>query len=136
MSVSSKGAQTQERLSPFHNLAASITGMKVLRHSNFCPDRFLAKVARTTAALTFPKRVLDSKGQISESDLDKVRSAGFSDGEIAEIIPHVALNVFTNYFNTATDVEIDFPKVSYSEVVISEKPRKGSPRTVRGLPQE
>ena len=71
---------------------------------------------KATAALTFATRVLDSKGQISESDLTAVRAAGFSDGEIAEIIAHVALNVFTNYFNVATEVDIDFPKVSYSEI--------------------
>jgi uncharacterized peroxidase-related enzyme len=71
---------------------------------------------KTTAALTFAERVLDTKGQVTESDIDAVREAGFSDGEIAEIIAHVALNVFTNYFNVAADVDIDFPKVSYSEV--------------------
>lgn len=71
---------------------------------------------KTTAALTFTKRVLDSKGEISEADLATARSAGFSEGEIAEIIAQVALNVFTNYFNVATDVDIDFPKVSYTEV--------------------
>jgi uncharacterized peroxidase-related enzyme len=71
---------------------------------------------KATAALMFATRVLDSKGQISESDLTAVRAAGFSDGEIAEIIAHVALNVFTNYFNVATEVDIDFPKVSYSEI--------------------
>ncbi len=27
-----------------------------------------------------------------------------------------ALNVFTNYFDVATDVDIDFPKVSFAEV--------------------
>ncbi len=72
---------------------------------------------KATAALTFAKRVLDSKGQISESDLAAARAAGFSDGDVAEIIAHVALNVFTNYFNVATEVDIDFPKVSYSEIV-------------------
>jgi uncharacterized peroxidase-related enzyme len=72
--------------------------------------------AKTTAALTFASRVLETKGQIGEADLAAVRDAGFSEGEIAEIIAHVALNVFTNYFNVATDVDIDFPKVSYSEV--------------------
>lgn len=71
---------------------------------------------KTTAALTFAKQVLDTKGQISEAELAAVRNAGFSDGEIAEIIAHVALNVFTNYFNIATDVDIDFPKVSHSKV--------------------
>jgi hypothetical protein len=46
-----------------------------------------------------------------------VRAAGFRNGEIAEIIAHVAPNVLTNYFNIATDVEIDFPKVSFAKVV-------------------
>lgn len=73
--------------------------------------------AKTTAALAFAKQVLNAKGQISEDELSTVRHAGFSDGEIAEIIAHVALNVFTNYFNIATDVDIDFSKVSHSEIV-------------------
>lgn len=71
---------------------------------------------KATAALTFAKQVLDAKGRIGEDELAAVRNAGFSDGEIAEIIAHVALNVFTNYFNIATDVDIDFPKVSHSQV--------------------
>ena len=71
---------------------------------------------RATAALVFAKRVLETHGQIDESDLKTVRDSGFSDGEVAEIIAHVALNVFTNYFNIATDVAIDFPKVSFKEV--------------------
>ena len=71
---------------------------------------------KTTAALTFAKQVLDTKGQISEAELAAVRNAGFFDGEIAEIIAHVALNIFTNYLNVATDMDIDFPKMSYAEV--------------------
>ena len=71
---------------------------------------------RAEAALTFATRILDNKGAIRESDLAEVRAAGFSDGEIAEIIAHVALNVFTNYFNVVTDVDIDFPPVSHSEL--------------------
>ena len=71
--------------------------------------------ARATAALAFAKQVLDGKGQISEGDLQAVREAGFSDGDIAEIIAHVALNVLTNYFNIAAQTEIDFPKVSFAK---------------------
>lgn len=71
---------------------------------------------KTTAALTFAKRVLETKGQVTDADLTAVANAGLSEGEIAEIIAHVALNVFTNYFNVATEVEIDFPKVSYAEI--------------------
>jgi hypothetical protein len=33
-------------------------------------------------------------------------------GGLAETIGHVALNVLTNYFNKAADVEIDFPAVA------------------------
>jgi alkylhydroperoxidase family enzyme len=67
---------------------------------------------KVTAALAFAKAVLSTKGQIREDELTAVRAAGFSDGEIAEIIAHVALNVF----NIAAGVNIDFPKVSHTEV--------------------
>jgi alkylhydroperoxidase family enzyme len=43
--------------------------------------------------------------------VEAVRRAGFSDGEIAEIIAHVALNIFTNYFNNTAEVEVDFPTI-------------------------
>ena len=55
------------------------------------------------------------RGRISESTLTAVREAGLIDGAIAEITAHVALNAFTNYFNIAVGVDIDFPKVSHSE---------------------
>ena len=67
-----------------------------------------------TAALTFASQVLDAKGQVTAAQVQAVRDAGFSDGEIAEIIANVALNVLTNYFNVAADVEIDFPQVLVS----------------------
>ncbi len=67
---------------------------------------------RHAAALTFARQVLEGKGQVTDGQLDAVRNAGFSDGEIAEIIAAVALNVFTNYFNIAAQVDVDFPKVS------------------------
>jgi uncharacterized peroxidase-related enzyme len=72
--------------------------------------------SKATAALVFAKRLLDTKGQVMDCDVAAVREAGYSEGEIAEIIAHVALNVFTNYFNMAADVEIDFPKVSAAEM--------------------
>jgi uncharacterized peroxidase-related enzyme len=71
--------------------------------------------ARATAALTFARRVLETRGEISDEDVAAVRAAGFNDGEVVEIIAHVALNVLTNYFNKAAQVEIDFPKVSFAK---------------------
>lgn len=65
-----------------------------------------------TAALMFARHVVANRGQITDGDFEAARQAGFSDGEIAEIVAHVALNVFTNYFNTAAQVDVDFPKVA------------------------
>jgi uncharacterized peroxidase-related enzyme len=63
------------------------------------------------AALTFARQIVATKGRPTDVDFDSVRRAGFTDGEIAEIIAHVALNIFTNYFNNSAAVEVDFPKV-------------------------
>ena len=48
----------------------------------------------------------------SDSALENVRKAGYSDGEITEIVANVALNIFTNYFNHVAQTEVDFPRVS------------------------
>jgi alkylhydroperoxidase family enzyme len=46
------------------------------------------------------------------SALNELRNAGVSDAEIVEILAHVGLNLFTNYFNHVADTEIDFPLVT------------------------
>jgi uncharacterized peroxidase-related enzyme len=66
---------------------------------------------RTRAALTFAQAIIESRGGVSESDITAVRNAGFSDAEVAEIVAAVALNFFTNFFNRAFDVDVDFPRV-------------------------
>ncbi len=66
---------------------------------------------RTAAALAFVIKVVDNHAGISVSDMDALHTAGFDDGEIVEILAHVALNLFTNYVNVALDVPVDFPGV-------------------------
>ena len=68
--------------------------------------------ARNAAALQFARELVVKKGRATDADVETVRRVGFSDGEIAEIIAHVALNIFTNYFNNTAEVEIDFPKIA------------------------
>ena len=72
--------------------------------------------ARAAAALQFARALLDRRGDVTDQDLARVRAAGFGDAEIAEIIAHVALNVFTNYFNRAVRTEIDFPVVTAGQL--------------------
>ena len=40
-----------------------------------------------------------------------MRQAGYSEGDIVEIITHVALNLLTNILGRASRVEIDFPRL-------------------------
>lgn len=68
--------------------------------------------AKNAAALQFAREIVAKKGQLTDAAFEAVRKAGFSNAEIAEIIAHVALNTFTNYFNNTTEVEVDFPKVA------------------------
>lgn len=71
-----------------------------------------SSAAKTAAALAFARQIVAKQGRATQADVDAVRNAGFTDGEIAEIIAHVALNIFTNYFNNTADVEVDFPKIA------------------------
>ncbi|MDM0014883.1 peroxidase-related enzyme [Variovorax sp. J22P168] len=66
---------------------------------------------KTAAALRFALQLVDARGQIGEADLLALRTAGFDDEHIVEILAHVALNLFTNYVNVAFDVPVDFPAV-------------------------
>ena len=62
-------------------------------------------------ALSFARELVTERGRVYEKELDQVRRAGFSEGEITEIIANVALNLFTNYFNHVAAPSIDFPSV-------------------------
>jgi alkylhydroperoxidase family enzyme len=46
-----------------------------------------------------------------DGELQRVREAGFSEAEIVEMIAHVGMNLFTNYFNNVAHTEVDFPRV-------------------------
>jgi uncharacterized peroxidase-related enzyme len=63
----------------------------------------------TDALIRFARKVVETRGRVTSNDLEEVREAGFEDGAIAEVVAHVALNVFTNYFNTVVETELDFP---------------------------
>jgi len=66
---------------------------------------------KTAAALNFALAVVENRAQVSDADVAAVRAAGYTDGEIVEIMAHVALNLFTNYVNVAFQVPVDFPGV-------------------------
>ena len=71
--------------------------------------------AKADAALAFTRALVEHTGQVSTAEFEAVRAAGHSDGEIVEIITHVAMNIFTNLLGKATQVEIDFPRIDLAK---------------------
>ncbi len=65
---------------------------------------------KTDVLLRFARTVVEKRGMVADADVAAVREAGFGDAEIAEVVAHVALNTFTNYFNNVAATTIDFPK--------------------------
>lgn len=67
--------------------------------------------AKLNAGLDFARKVIETRGNVADADLDAVRSAGFSNGEVVEVVANVALNILTNYMNHVAGTDIDFPVV-------------------------
>ncbi len=66
---------------------------------------------RTQAAIDFALAIVANRAHITDADFQAIRTSGFDDEEIVEIIAHVALNLFTNYLNVSLCVPVDFPSV-------------------------
>ncbi|MTI40999.1 carboxymuconolactone decarboxylase family protein [Fulvivirga lutimaris] len=66
---------------------------------------------KVEAGLYFAKTLVEKQGKPSFEEVMAVLGAGYTEGEVGEIIAHVALNILTNYFNNTANTEIDFPKV-------------------------
>lgn len=68
--------------------------------------------AKAAAAVSFAKALNTNLGDVTGSEFETVRNAGYSDAEIVEIITHVGMNILTNLIGKASQVDIDFPKVA------------------------
>lgn len=64
---------------------------------------------KSGVALRFARELVLARGRVSDNNLEQVRRAGFTEGEITELLANVALNLFTNYFNHLAETRIDFP---------------------------
>jgi uncharacterized peroxidase-related enzyme len=73
--------------------------------------RATAADAQTQAILRFAQAVAVQRGEIGDRDLRSARQAGFTDALVTEIVSNIALNIFTNYFNSVARTEVDFPPV-------------------------
>ena len=67
---------------------------------------------KADAAVRFAVKVVRARGHVSDDDVRAVRSAGYDDAQVIEIVLHVALNTWTNYINMVAETDIDFPIVT------------------------
>lgn len=66
---------------------------------------------KVAAALKFAQSLTMNRGQIEDNEISHLRSAGYSEEEIIEIIGHVILSIFANYFTEVSQTPIGFPRI-------------------------
>jgi len=64
------------------------------------------------AAVRFARKVIESRGHVSEADLKEVRDAGHTDANVMEVVALVAMYSLTNFLNNVFDHDKDFPPVA------------------------
>ena len=67
-----------------------------------------AESAKTDAGLKFARSLVVQNGVVSPQAVAAIKGAGYTDGEIIEIVAHVAANTFINYVNLVAGTAIDF----------------------------
>ncbi|BDC45150.1 carboxymuconolactone decarboxylase family protein [Paraburkholderia terrae] len=67
--------------------------------------------SKRDVAVRFAKKIIETRGKVTEFDLDVVRQTGFTDANLVEIIALSVQFLFTNFINNVFDTPVDFPKV-------------------------
>lgn len=65
--------------------------------------------SKADAIVKYALALVEKNGHLTDAEVAAIKASGLSDAEMIEIVPIVALNIFTNYFNHIADPEIDFP---------------------------
>ncbi|MBC7912681.1 MAG: carboxymuconolactone decarboxylase family protein [Pyrinomonadaceae bacterium] len=106
-------ATAEENTCSYCLSAHSFLGAKVgLSEQQILSGRaFESEDPKIKAGLLFTKKMLVSPKGISSADIDPLRNAGYSDGDILEIVANVIRNIFTNYINIISETEVDWPVI-------------------------
>ena len=72
-----------------------------------------AESGRRAAAAQFASALVSARGQVTNSGLDQVRSAGFSDRETLEIVALSAQFLLTKMLASVAQLDIDVPDGEY-----------------------
>lgn len=86
-----------------HGLNA--TEMSALRDGQACGD------AKLDALSSFTRALVETRGAVSVAVVRDVRSVGYTDAQIVDVMLAITSITFTNLFNRVNATEIDFPPV-------------------------
>lgn len=90
-----------------HTMIAQRIGMSEEQTVN--ARRFSSGDTKQATLLGFVKSVIASKGHVTDEELQSVREAGYTDGQIAEAVAYIGLATYSNLFNHVHDTPLDFP---------------------------
>jgi uncharacterized peroxidase-related enzyme len=68
--------------------------------------------AKADSAVAFARKVAQERGKVADADIAAVKSAGYTDAQVVEIVLVVAENFLTNLINNVGQTDIDFPVVT------------------------
>jgi alkylhydroperoxidase family enzyme len=85
------------------------------------------------AAVQFARKVIETRGKVSDADLKAVRDAGYTDANVMEIVALVAMYSLANLLNNVFDPEKDFPAVTRAGDLNSIRSHRPSPRVLGGV---
>ncbi|MEM6720563.1 MAG: carboxymuconolactone decarboxylase family protein [Bacteroidota bacterium] len=80
----------------------------------------LANDAKVQAGLQFAQSVTTNRGNVTGEEIAAVKAAGYTDGDILEIVLNVVSNTLTNYVNHIAETEIDFPLVETGKFAVAQ----------------
>jgi uncharacterized peroxidase-related enzyme len=66
---------------------------------------------KRAAAARFAQRVVESRGKVSDADLEAVRSAGYTDPQVLAIVTLAVQFLLTNFINNVNQTDVDIPAV-------------------------
>jgi AhpD family alkylhydroperoxidase len=69
---------------------------------------------RQAAALTFAQAVARHRGHLASAEFAAARAAGWTDGDLVELVGHVIASTLTNYLHHLSEVPVDFPTVEFA----------------------
>lgn len=76
------------------------------------PRKGHASDPKRDAAIQLARKVIETRGKVSDADVEAVRGAGYTDANVMEIVALVAMYSLANFFNNVLEPEQDFPAVT------------------------